>query len=70
MNKSVSGVKGFRKVLFLMFQERDIHSSHVMAPKISQKGFPVVLHRGNIENQVLIVVLLFLSRKHRVLVGH
>ena len=46
-----------------MFQERDIHSSHVMAPKISQKGFPVVLHRGNIENQVLVVVLLFLSRK-------
>ncbi|XP_015763602.1 PREDICTED: RNA polymerase II-associated protein 1-like [Acropora digitifera] len=34
-------------------KERDIHSSHVMAPKISQKGFPVVLHRGNIENQKL-----------------
>ena len=53
-----------------MFQERDIHSSHVMAPKISQKGFPIVLHRGNIENQVLVVGLLFLSRKLHALVGH
>ena len=51
------------EVSFLMFQERDIHSSHVMAPKISQRGFPVVLHRGNIDNQVLVVVLLFLSRE-------
>lgn len=59
------------EVLFLMFQERDVHSSHVMAPKISQRGFPVVLHRGNIDNQVLVVVLLFLSRGLRGLIkGH
>ncbi|XP_068681600.1 RNA polymerase II-associated protein 1-like isoform X1 [Montipora foliosa] len=32
-------------------KERDIQSRHVMAPRVSQKGFPVALHREDVGNK-------------------
>ena len=40
------------KIVFLHFKEREIQYGSVQAPEVSEKGFPVALHRGNITDQV------------------
>ena len=42
------------KIVFLHFKEREIQYGSIQAPEVSEKGFPVALHRGNITNQVII----------------
>ena len=42
------------KIVFLHFKEREIQYGSIQAPEVSEKGFPVALHRGNITDQVII----------------
>ena len=45
------------KIVFLHFKEREIQYGSIQAPEVSEKGFPVALHRGNITDQVIIKFL-------------
>ena len=45
------------KIVFLHFKEREIQYGSIRAPEVSEKGFPVALHRGNITDQVIIKFL-------------
>ena len=42
------------KIVFLHFKEREIQYGSIRAPEVSESGFPVALHRGNITDQVII----------------
>ena len=42
------------KIVFLHFKEREIQYGSIRAPEVSERGFPVALHRGNINDQVII----------------
>ena len=42
------------KIVFLHFKEREIQYGSIQAPEVSEKGFPVALHCGNITDQVII----------------
>ena len=42
------------KIVFLHFKEREIQYGSIQAPEVSERGFPVALHRGNITDQVII----------------
>ena len=41
------------KIVFLHFKEREIQYGSIRAPEVSEGGFPVALHRGNITDQVI-----------------
>ena len=40
--------------MFLHFKEREIQYGSIRAPEVSERGFPVAVHRGNITDQVII----------------
>ena len=42
------------KIVFLHFKEREIQYGSIQAPELSERGFPLALHRGNITDQVII----------------
>ena len=42
------------KIVFIHFKEREIQYGSIRAPEVSESGFPVALHRGNITDQVII----------------
>ena len=41
------------KIVFLHFKEREIQYGSIQTPEVSERGFPVALHRGNITDQVI-----------------
>ena len=45
------------KIVFLHFKEREIQYGSIRAPEVSERGFPVALHRGNMTDQVIIKFL-------------
>ena len=40
------------EIFIFLLQEREIQYGSVQAPEVSERGFPVALHRGNFNEQV------------------